>query len=109
MDGKHSDAVWEVQWVSKGGKSTDKGEGLVSISSDGRIVEWSMKKGLEYTDLMNLKRQVHPSQKEGVTEGINFRQAAGFSFDFLKGESSMYLAATDEGTIHRCSKSYAEQ
>lgn len=32
--GKHNDAVWEVQWVKKGGKM-DSGEALVSISSDG--------------------------------------------------------------------------
>ena len=57
IPGKHNDAVWEVQWVGKGSKGgSDKGETLVSISSDSRIVEWSMKKGLEYTDLMNLKR-----------------------------------------------------
>ena len=30
------------------GKGSDKGETLVSISGDSRIVEWSMKKGLEY-------------------------------------------------------------
>lgn len=70
---KHSDAVWELHWVGKGGKTSDKGEGLVSISSDGRIVEWSMKKGLEYTDLMNLKRTSHPSNKETANEGVNFR------------------------------------
>ena len=56
MAGKHNDAVWEVQWIGRGGKSGDKGESLVSISSDSRIVEWSMKKGLEYTNLMSLKR-----------------------------------------------------
>ncbi|KRX09068.1 WD40-repeat-containing domain [Pseudocohnilembus persalinus] len=108
--GKHTDAIWEVHWVGKGNKGgADKGEGLVSISSDGRIVEWSMKKGLEYTDLMNLKRSQNPSNKETANEGVNFRQAAGFSIDFLKGESSMYLAATEDGAIHRCSKSYSEQ
>jgi WD40 repeat protein len=56
MSGKHNDAVWEVQWVGRGNKGGDKAEALVSISSDSRVVEWSMKKGLEYTDLMNLKR-----------------------------------------------------
>eukprot|EP00828_Plagiopyla_frontata_P044286 TRINITY_DN718_c0_g1_i4.p1 TRINITY_DN718_c0_g1~~TRINITY_DN718_c0_g1_i4.p1 ORF type:complete len:155 (-),score=22.37 TRINITY_DN718_c0_g1_i4:74-538(-) len=35
--------------------------------------------------------------------------AAGFSFDFIRGESNMYLASTEEGSIHKCSKSYAEQ
>ena len=74
INGKHSDAIWEVHWVGKGGKSNDKGqEGLISISSDGRIVEWSMKKGLEYTDLMNLKRSTHSTNKETSNEGINFR------------------------------------
>jgi hypothetical protein len=72
--GKHSDAIWEVNWVGKGSKGgSDKGEGLVSISSDGRIVEWSMKKGLEYTDLMNLKRSSNPSNRETASEGVNFR------------------------------------
>ena len=43
-----------------------------------------------------------------MNESVNFRQAAGFSFDFIKGESGMYLAATEEATIHRCSRSYTE-
>jgi hypothetical protein len=29
----------------------NKGEFLVSISGDGRIIEWSMKKGLELNEL----------------------------------------------------------
>ena len=107
MEGKHSDAVWEVQWVGKGAKN-EKGESLVSISSDGRIVEWSMKKGLECQEIMSLKKQSPSSQKDNVNEGISFRQAAGFSFNFIKGESSMYLAATEEGSVHRCSKSYPD-
>lgn len=72
--GKHSDAIWEITWVGKGGKGgSDKGEGLVSISSDGRIVNWSMKKGLEYNDLMTLKKSPNPSNKETANEGVNFR------------------------------------
>jgi dynein intermediate chain 4, axonemal len=59
---------------------------------------------------MMLKRNQNPALKDpNSNEGTNFRQAGGFSFDFIKGEPSMYLAATDEGTVHRCSKSYAEQ
>jgi len=49
LPGKHLDAVWETQWVPKSSSGgNDIGETLVSISSDGRVVEWSMKKGLEY-------------------------------------------------------------
>lgn len=104
------DAVWEVQWVGKGsGSNAEKGEDLVSISSDGRVVQWSIKKGLEYTDLMSLKRVANPTQREENIEAMNFRPTAGFSFDFLKGEGSTYLASTEDGTIHKCSKSYTEQ
>ena len=44
-DGKHSDAVWQVVWVARG---AEKGESLVSVSTDGRVSEWSMKKGLTH-------------------------------------------------------------
>ena len=44
---KHTDIIWEIQWVTR----DNKAEALISISGDGRIVEWSMKKGLEYSDL----------------------------------------------------------
>lgn len=43
----------QVKWVNKG---VERGETLVSISTDGRVVEWSMKKGLSYSPLMVLKR-----------------------------------------------------
>jgi hypothetical protein len=33
----------------------------VSISGDGRIIEWSMKKGLEFTELKVLKRETNPN------------------------------------------------
>lgn len=43
---KHLDIVWEVQWTPRG-SGNDKAENIISISSDGRVVEWFMKKGLE--------------------------------------------------------------
>ena len=57
---KHTDIIWEIQWVQR----ENKAEALISISGDGRIVEWSMKKGLEYTDLKQLKRETNPNQKD---------------------------------------------
>lgn len=38
----HTDAVWQVRWVRQG----ERGERLISISTDGRVKVWSMKKGL---------------------------------------------------------------
>ena len=57
LEGKHTDIVWEVQWVDR----DSKGESLVSVSGDGRVIEWSMKKGLEFTELMQLKRETNPN------------------------------------------------
>ena len=39
--GKHSDPVWKVQWVDH---SHEHGESLISISTDGRVSQWSIKK-----------------------------------------------------------------
>lgn len=49
----HTDTINEVMWVDKG----EKGEVLVSIGADGRINEWSMKKGLDYLNLKRLKME----------------------------------------------------
>jgi hypothetical protein len=43
LEGSHSDVVSQVMWVDKG---QGRGERLVSISVDGRITEWSTKKGM---------------------------------------------------------------
>jgi dynein intermediate chain 4, axonemal len=63
LDSKHLDVVWQVNWVGKS-SSNDKGEGLVSISSDGKIMEWSIKKGLEAQELKLLNRVTNPFMKE---------------------------------------------
>lgn len=47
LDGRHTEIIWELHWVQR----ESKGESLISISGDGRIIEWSMKKGLELTEL----------------------------------------------------------
>lgn len=64
---KHTDIIWEIQWVQR----ENKAEALISISGDGRIVEWSMKKGLEYSDLKQLKRETNPKQKDVYAGAIN--------------------------------------
>lgn len=111
--GKHTDPVWQVVWVNQG---AEKGEILVSISSDGRVTKWDMKKGLENTDLMKLKRVTAPSTKKeggggggGGSEGIISRRASGMCIDFNIRDHNIYLAGTEDGHIHKCSCSYSEQ
>jgi WD40 repeat protein len=39
--GKHTEPVWKLRWVDRG---QDRGEQLVSISTDGRVTQWALKK-----------------------------------------------------------------
>ncbi len=96
--GKHMDPVWQVKWVK-----SESGEiVLVSVSTDGRVVKWSLKKGLSYNPMMLLKCV-------GDAKGILSRQAGGISIDFLPFDSSRYIVSTEDGPIHQCSISYSEQ
>jgi len=42
-----------VRWITKG---QERVETLVSVSTDGRVLEWNLKKGLVMSTLMALKR-----------------------------------------------------
>mmetsp|Transcript_94939 Transcript_94939/g.207646 ORF Transcript_94939/g.207646 Transcript_94939/m.207646 type:complete len:883 (-) Transcript_94939:203-2851(-) len=111
-DQKHTDIVWETRWVEQ---LPDKQppELLVSVSSDGNVLQWSMKKGLEQQLLMPLKRvpnrQLGSNSVYGHKEGIVFRRSGGFSIDFPRHDPSTYMVGTEDGLIHRCSTSYNEQ
>jgi hypothetical protein len=43
----------QVKWLAKG---QDRVETLISISTDGNVLQWSLKKGLLVSVLMQLKR-----------------------------------------------------
>ena len=95
----HVDAVWQVKWVPRG---ADRVETLVSISSDGRVLQWSIKKGISVACLMRLARS-------GQSDGWISRQASGLCFDFSPVDPTTYYVGTEEGTLHKCSVSYSEQ
>ena len=46
--GKHTGPVWQLNWIEKErGSGDEKTEVLVSISTDGRITQWSIRKGFD--------------------------------------------------------------
>jgi WD40 repeat protein len=116
--------VWQLAWIDKG---AERGESLVSVSSDGRVAEWNMKKGLSSSTLMVLKRTSAPNRAAqpgaapnskggnsggaaaGAGVGAISRHAPGLSFDFPKSDPNTYFAGTEDGAVHRCSTSYTEQ
>ena len=111
--GQHTGTIWELKWVERG---KDRGESLVSISADGHVMEWTIKKGLERTaDLMKLKRIPNRnnegtmySNKGAGKEAMLSRQSGGMCFDINPKEPITYVVGTEDGTIHKCSKSQNE-
>jgi hypothetical protein len=68
ISGKHNEPVWQLRWVERlGGAGGD--ENLISVSTNGRVTQWALKKGLERTDLMKLKRL---SNVAGASLGRSF-------------------------------------
>ena len=104
VENKHNDIVWEIQWVLR-----DNGEErLVSVSGDGRVIEWSLKKGLELTELYQLKRETNPNHKdvyagadvEKKTGAMSFINTGGLSIDFPDDNQGInYFTATEDCTI----------
>ncbi|KAF4670515.1 WD repeat domain 78, partial [Perkinsus chesapeaki] len=115
---RHTDVVCDLKWVDRGADKIPR-ESLVSVGADGKVVQWDMRKGLDHSVLMSLKRAPNPElaasalntgpQEISRQDGHAFRQSCGFCVDFLRDDSSAYLVATEDGLLHRCSVNYNEQ
>ncbi|KAF7696719.1 dynein, axonemal, intermediate chain 1, paralog 2 [Silurus meridionalis] len=103
--GKHTDPVWQVKWQND---DIDKNHNFFSVSADGRVVSWTLVKNeLLYTDIIRL------SLEGVVTEGEEDVKipdmACGTALDFHKQIDYLFLVGTEEGKIHKCSKSYSSR
>ncbi|KAH1168540.1 hypothetical protein KIL84_013130 [Mauremys mutica] len=103
--GKHTDPVWQVKWQKD---DLDNNLNFFSISSDGRIVSWTLVKNeLVHSDVIKLS--VEGTTMEGP-EGLQLQTiGCGTSFDFHKKIDYLFLVGTEEGKIYKCSKSYSSQ
>ena len=99
---KHSAPVWQVSWIVKERLIGEKAEVLVSISVDGCVLQWSIRKGFESSQLMKLKRVVEPKGEKkvpgkpkqaqvdaGQGGAIISQHSPGMGFDFWPNDSSM--------------------
>ncbi|XP_012909158.1 dynein axonemal intermediate chain 1 isoform X2 [Mustela putorius furo] len=103
--GKHTDPVWQVKWQKD---DMDNNLNFFSVSSDGRIVSWTLLKSeLVHMDVIKLKAEGN------TTDGLNGLQlhtvGCGTAFDFHKEIDYMFLVGTEEGKIYKCSKSYSSK
>ncbi|XP_056408243.1 dynein axonemal intermediate chain 1 [Hyla sarda] len=103
--GKHTDPVWQVKWQKD---DLDKNLNFFSVSSDGRVVSWTLiKNELVHTDVIRLS--VERSTQDNV-EGLQLQtHGSGTSFDFHRQIDYLFLVGTEEGRIHKCSKAYSSQ
>uniref|UniRef100_A0A8C5G1W3 Dynein, axonemal, intermediate chain 1, paralog 2 n=1 Tax=Gouania willdenowi TaxID=441366 RepID=A0A8C5G1W3_GOUWI len=93
--GKHTDPVWQVRWQND---DMDNNRNFYSVSSDGRVVSWTLVKNeLVFTDIITL------------TVWHFLYTACGTSLDFHKHIEYLFLVGTEEGKIHKCSKTYSSQ
>ncbi|XP_037304236.1 dynein, axonemal, intermediate chain 1, paralog 2 [Pungitius pungitius] len=99
--GKHTDPVWQVRWRKN---DMDNKHIFCSVSSDGRVVSWALVKNeLVFTDIIRLSL-VGPESAQQLGN-----LACGTSLDFHKQIDYLFLVGTEEGKIHKCSKTYSSK
>ena len=123
-NGKHTDPVWQVKWQKD---DLDGNMNFFSVSSDGRVVSWTLakvffykkiklqfykiifnlKNELIYTDVLTLSLEKQIS--DGPDAGIAASIGCGTCFDFNKQQDHIFLVGTEEGKVHKCSKAYINQ
>ncbi|XP_077458991.1 dynein, axonemal, intermediate chain 1, paralog 2 isoform X1 [Stigmatopora argus] len=103
--GKHTEPVWQVRWQND---DMDNNHYFCSVSSDGRVVSWTLiKNELIFTDAIRIT--MDDTASDGP-EGFQERNiVGGRSFDFHKKVDSLFIVGTEEGKIHKCSKNYSSQ
>jgi len=126
--GKHTDPVWEIKWQKD---DLYDHPNFFSISSDGKIIQWTMLKNeLQKMDIIVLRnnkelsiKMVDPqkieteSEDDNIealidrenTEEVAFDYASGSCFDFNQHIDNVFVVGTEEGNIFKCSTSYNKQ
>ncbi|XP_036595454.1 dynein intermediate chain 1, axonemal-like [Trichosurus vulpecula] len=103
--GRHSEPVWQVRWQKD---DMDNNLNFFSVSSDGRVVSWTLVKNeLVHTDIIRLN--VEGTTTEGPEEFMVHTTGCGTAFDFHKQIDYLFLVGTEEGKIYKCSKTYSRQ
>lgn len=101
--GKHTGAVWELKWVARG---KERGEFLMSVSADGRVVQWAVGKSIEKVapDLMHLTRQTghqSDSSRNIFVDGVAQADAAAGKGAGRRAGGEVGRGATKEAVLSR--------
>lgn len=100
---KHWEPVWQVKWkAAQAGKANI----FTSISSDGRVVDWSMEKTeLANVEVMALKAVERLPDAEEDEKADTTAVAGGTCFD-IRSSGDLFVIGTEEGAVRTYSKNY---
>ena len=112
----HFDSVTNLQWClgktlisadHKGAEDDETEESLISVGLDGRVLEWRLDRSMECFEIFSIYRISGDKKGEGASlvSPLN----PGLSVDVSKKDPSIYLVATQEGSIHQCSRDSSEK
>ena len=102
VSSRHMSTVTQLTWILAEKQSSN--ERLISISTDGRVLQWSISKGMCLHPLMTLNR---PNVS---LESKLPRTAMALCIDFPKRcESTTYVVGCEDGSLFLCSRSYTEK
>ncbi|CAH8517153.1 unnamed protein product [Heterobilharzia americana] len=103
--GKHTDPVWEVRWQPH---DLDGNLNFFSISADGRVTSWTLiKNDMGQFDAVILKMIANSADNTEPSRLISLD--CGTAFDFHRTQNHLFLVATEEGMVYKCSKAYTSQ
>lgn len=111
--GKHSDPVWQIKW--RAGEE-DGAYTFSSVSSDGRVVAWTIVKNqLQHSDmfLLSADATATPTATTAAAstsvEPSVFAKSCGTCMAFNPSNPGQYLVGTEEGAIRSCSTAYGSK
>ncbi|VDL96027.1 unnamed protein product, partial [Schistocephalus solidus] len=103
--GKHTDPVWQVKWQAR---DVQNNRNFFSISADGRVTSWTLLRN-DLTCYDALTMQVTRELADDTESAQLATLECGTAMDFHKSQPHLFLIATEEGMVHKCSRAYMSQ
>lgn len=102
---KHTEPVWQVKWQPN---NLDSLMNFCSISSDGRVNNWSLVKNELMSKTVVVLKNVDTIDE--LDDPLSsFSLASGTSFAFHPENSNLFLTGTEEGKIFKSYQSYTSR
>lgn len=110
ISGRHMEPVTQLQWINYKQHQSSGAEKLLSLSIDGRVIQWLIKKEMCLQQLMVLKCQPTSDIFHGVEQPTFSFPLMGLCMDVHKeNDSLLYVVGCDDGSLFLSLCSYTER